>query len=68
MMRNVMKKFGFYAKRLRKENVTKVVAASAASLALVLQLTVGLLPFTGTAVNAAGDDNIIRNGISSKEE
>ncbi|MET0979779.1 MAG: hypothetical protein ABWX90_00810 [Candidatus Saccharimonadales bacterium] len=68
MMKNVMKKFGFYANRLRKENVTKVVAASVASLALVLQLTVGLLPFTGTAVNAAGDDNIIRNGISSKEE
>jgi hypothetical protein len=67
-IRNVMKKVGFYANRLRKENVTKVIAASAASLALVLQLTVGVVPFTGTTVNAAGDDNIIRNGISSKDE
>ena len=67
-MKNVMKRIGFYANRLRKENVTKVIAASAASLALVLQLTVGVLPFTGTTVSATGDDNIIRNGISSKEE
>lgn len=67
-IKNVMKKIGFYAKRLRKENVTKVVAASAASLALVLQLTVGILPFTSTPVGAVGDDNLIRNGITSKEQ
>lgn len=65
---SVMKKIGFYASRLRKEKVTKVVAASAASFALVLQLTVGVLPFMATSVNAVGDDNIIRNGISSKEQ
>lgn len=73
-MTNVMQKIffakevGFYVRRLRRENVTKVVTASVASLALVLQLTIGILPFTSTPVGAAGDDNLIRNGVSSKEQ
>jgi hypothetical protein len=67
-IQNVMKKVGFYANRLRKERVTKVLAAATASLALVLQLTVGVLPFTSTPVGAVGDDNIIRGGITSKAD
>jgi hypothetical protein len=62
------KELGFYIRRLHRENVTKVITASVASLALVLQLTIGILPFTSTPVGAVGDDNLIRNGVSSKEE
>lgn len=67
-MKNLTRKFGFYTRRLRQEKLTKIVAASMASLALVLQLTVGVFPFTSTPVGATGDDNIIRGGISSKED
>jgi hypothetical protein len=67
-IKNITRKIGFYARRLRQEKLTKLIAASTASLALVLQLTVGVLPFTNTPVGAVGDDNIIRNGVTSKEQ
>lgn len=59
---------GFYVRRLRAEKVTKQVVTMVAAFALVLQLTGGVLPFASTNVNALGDDNIMRNGITSKED
>jgi len=67
-IKNITQKLGFYGRRLRQEKLTKLIAASTASLALILQLTVGVLPFTSTPVGAVGDDNIIRNGVTSKEQ
>lgn len=67
-IKNITQKLGFYGRRLRQEKLTKLIAASTTSLALVLQLTVGVLPFTSTPVGAVGDDNIIRNGVTSKEQ
>jgi hypothetical protein len=67
-IKNITQKLGFYGRRLRQEKLTKLIAASTASLALILQLTVGILPFTTTPVGAVGDDNIIRNGVTSKEQ
>ncbi len=56
------------AGRLRSKNSIKIGAASIASLALVLQLTAGIFPFLTTDAQALGDDNIVRNGITSKEQ
>lgn len=53
---------------LRSGKVSKVGVASIASLALVLQLTAGVFPFASTNVQALGDDNIMRNGVTSKED
>jgi hypothetical protein len=61
-------RLGFYVRRLRAEKIGKVTIASLASLALVLQLTAGVFPFASTSVQALGDDNIVRNGITSKEQ
>jgi hypothetical protein len=63
-----MRHVGFYFRRLRGERVSKVVVASVAAFAMVLQLTAGVFPFASTSVSAIGDDNIIRNGITSKEQ
>lgn len=63
-----MRHVGFYFRRLRVERVSKVVVASVAAFAMVLQLTAGVFPFASTAVQAIGDDNIIRNGITSKQQ
>ena len=65
---SLLRRVSFYWNRLRKEKVTKVVAASVASLALVLQLTAGVLPIGGDTAMAAGDDNIVRNGVTSKAD
>lgn len=59
---------GFYVKRLRKEKITKVLIASTASLALVLQLATGALPFLTPAAHATGSDNIISQGATSKAD
>ncbi|MDB5168116.1 MAG: hypothetical protein JWO55_374 [Candidatus Saccharibacteria bacterium] len=59
---------GFYARRLRAEKITKRVVMSVTAFALVLQLTAGAFPFANTTVGAVGDDNIIRGGITSKED
>lgn len=59
---------GFYTRRLRAEKVSKQVVTTVAAFALVLQLTAGVFPFASTSVGAVGDDNIIRGGISSKED
>jgi hypothetical protein len=59
---------GFYARRLRAEKITKRAVMSVAVFALVLQLTAGAFPFAGTTVGAVGDDNIVRGGITSKED
>ena len=56
------------AGRLRSKNIMKISVASVASLALVLQLTAGIFPFASTNVQALGDDNIVRNGVASKEQ
>lgn len=64
----LLRQLSFYVHRLRKEKVTKVVAASVASLALVLQLTAGVFPLSGDTAQAAGNDNIVRNGVNSKAE
>jgi uncharacterized repeat protein (TIGR01451 family) len=58
----------FYAKRLRKENITKLFIATTASLALILQLTTGVLPFMATTAQATGSDNIISQGAASKAD
>lgn len=63
-----IRRASFYVRRLRAERVTKQVVTIVAAFALVLQLTGGLFPFASTNVNALGDDNIIRNGITSKEQ
>lgn len=60
--------FGFYAKRLRKENITKLFIAVSASLALILQLATGVLPFLSADANATGSDNIISQGATSKSD
>ncbi len=67
-LRNMAKRIGFYTRRLRTEKITKLTAVSLASFALILQLTAGVLPFGATSVSAAGDDNIIRGGITSKAD
>jgi hypothetical protein len=59
---------GFYVHRLRTEKITKQVVVAVAAFALVLQLTAGVFPFASTTANAIGDDNIVRNGVTSKEE
>lgn len=59
---------GFYARRLHAEKIGKITIASMASLALVLQLTAGVFPFATANVQALGDDNIVRNGVTSKEQ
>lgn len=59
---------GFYTRRLRAEKVTKQIVTSVAAFALVLQLVAGVFPFASTNVQALGDDNIVRNGVTSKEQ
>lgn len=56
------------AGRLRSKNSMKISVASVLSLALVLQLAAGVFPFASTNVQALGDDNIVRNGVTSKEQ
>jgi hypothetical protein len=53
---------------LRAGKISKISVVSLASLALVLQLTAGVFPFASTNVQALGDDNIVRNGVTSKEQ
>ena len=63
-----LRRVGFYAGRLRKENITKVLIMSTASLALVLQLVGGIFPATSTNVLASevnNADNIIYQGVTS---
>jgi uncharacterized repeat protein (TIGR01451 family) len=62
-----LRRVGFYAHRLRKEKLTKIIIASTASLALVLQLTTGVLPFSMSTAHATGTDNILSTPITSKE-
>ncbi|MDB5187204.1 MAG: hypothetical protein JWM07_676, partial [Candidatus Saccharibacteria bacterium] len=54
--------------RIGAKKIAKISVASVASLALVLQLTAGVFPFASTNVQALGDDNIVRNGVTSKEQ
>ena len=56
------------AGRLHSKKITKFSLATIASLALVLQLTAGVFPFASMNVQALGDDNIVRNGVTSKEQ
>jgi LPXTG-motif cell wall-anchored protein len=63
-----LRRVGFYAGRLRKENITKVLIMSTASLALVLQLVAGIFPVqpnTAMASTANNADNIIYQGVQS---
>lgn len=68
--RTLMRQLSFYAGRLRKENITKMFAVSAASLALVIQMTAGIIPaaFGNDTAQAAGDDNIVRYGVKDKAD
>lgn len=59
---------GFYTRRLRAEKVSKQVVTSVAAFALVLQLTAGAFPFASTTVGAVGDDDIVRGGVTSKQD
>jgi hypothetical protein len=62
---------GFYASRLRKENITKVLIMSTASLALVLQLVAGIFPVqpsTALASTANNADNIIYQGVKDQAD
>lgn len=66
-MRNV----GFYAGRLRKEKISKFLILTTACLALVLQLTAGVLPFSANEAYAAtvnDADNIIYQGVDNKAD
>ena len=69
-----LSQLGFYSRRLRKENITKLVVASTASLALVLQLTVGILPSSIDPVSAnhvpsnydMAGDALVAGGVRDK--
>lgn len=57
---------GFYAKRLRKEEVTRRLGLIFTALALVVQFFAVFAP--SEAANAASDSDFIRGGISSLDE
>lgn len=68
----LIQRVSFYTRRLRAERPTKIVVASLASLALVLQLTAGVFPFAQTTSVQAAEvnnrDNIIYSGVKDKKE
>ena len=57
---------GFYAKRLRKEEATRRIGLIFTALALVVQSFAVFSP--PEAANAAGSNDFIRGGFSSKED